>query len=227
VFPHHENEIAQSVCSCGGHFAAHWFHITHLLVDGGKMSKSLGNLYTLTDLEQRGFTPMEVRYVLIGGHYRKQLNFTLDSLHAAREALARLAKGARNLAAKTGGDVTLDSVGFGPFQAAWDSLNDDLNTPAALGGLFTGLRETANLTGKEAAAALAGFNRVLRALGLALPEGKDEGVEVPETVRSLAETRWQARLAKNWAESDRMRDELAAQGWLVKDGRDGYHLAKL
>ncbi len=196
-------------------------------VDGGKMSKSLGNLYTLTDLEQRGFTPMEVRYVLIGGHYRKQLNFTLDSLHAAREALARLAKGARNLAAKTGGDVTLDSVGFGPFQAAWDSLNDDLNTPAALGGLFTGLRETANLTGKEAAAALAGFNRVLRALGLALPEGKDEGAEVPETVRSLAETRWQARLEKNWAESDRMRDELAAQGWLVKDGRDGYHLAKL
>ena len=86
---------------------------------------------------------MEVRYVLIGGHYRKQLNFTLDSLHAAREALAKLAKGARNLAAKTGGDVTLDSAGFGPFQAAWDSLNDDLNTPAALGGMFTGLRESA------------------------------------------------------------------------------------
>jgi cysteinyl-tRNA synthetase len=107
-------------------------------VDGGKMSKSLGNLYTLGDLETRGFTPVEVRYVLIGGHYRKQLNFTLDSLSAAREALSKLAKGARNLAAKTGGDVVLDSVGFGPFQTAWDSLNDDLNTPAALGGLFTG-----------------------------------------------------------------------------------------
>jgi cysteinyl-tRNA synthetase len=225
VFPHHENEIAQSVCSCGGHFAAHWFHITHLLVDGGKMSKSLGNLHTLTDLEQRGFTPAEVRYVLIGGHYRKQLNFTLDSLHAAREALAKLAKGARNLAAKTGGDVTLDSVGFGPFQAAWDSLNDDLNTPAALGGLFTGLREAANLTGKEAAAALAGFNRVLRALGLALPLGNAESSDIPAAIHRLAETRWQARLARNWAESDRMRDELAAQGWLVKDGKEGYTLA--
>jgi cysteinyl-tRNA synthetase len=226
VFPHHENEIAQSACACGGHFAAHWFHITHLLVDGGKMSKSLGNLYTLTDLEERGFTPMEVRYVLIGGHYRKQLNFTLDSLSAAREALAKLAKGARNLASKTGGDITLDAVSFGPFQTAWDSLNDDLNTPAALGGLFTGLREAANLTGKEAAAALAGFNRVLRALGLVLPEAKDEAAEIPDTIRALAETRWQARLAKNWAESDRLRNELAEQGWLVKDGKDGYALQK-
>jgi cysteinyl-tRNA synthetase len=191
------------------------------------MSKSLGNLYTLTDLEQRGFTPMEVRYVLIGGHYRKQLNFTLDSLHAAREALAKLAKGTRHLAANTGGDITLDTIGFGPFQTAWDSLNDDLNTPAALGGLFTGLRQAAGLTGREAAAALAGFNRVLRALGLALPEEKEESTEAPEDIRTLAETRWQARRAKNWAESDRMRDDLAARGWLVKDGKEAYSLEKL
>jgi cysteinyl-tRNA synthetase len=80
VFPHHENEIAQSLCSCGGEFARHWFHTTHLLVDGGKMSKSLGNLYTLSDLDERGFSPMEVRYVLLSGHYRKPLNFTFDSL---------------------------------------------------------------------------------------------------------------------------------------------------
>jgi cysteinyl-tRNA synthetase len=224
VFPHHENEIAQSLCSCGGHFAAHWFHITHLLVDGGKMSKSLGNLYTLTDLEQRGFTAMETRYVLIGGHYRKQLNFTLDSLHAAREALAKLAKGARSLAERSGGEVMLDSVSFGPFQAAWDSLNDDLNTPAALGGLFTGLRETSSLTGKDAAAALAALNRMLRALGLTLPEAKEETLTIPDDIRTLAETRWQARSNKDWAESDRLRAELAAQGWLVKDGKENYTL---
>jgi cysteinyl-tRNA synthetase len=225
VFPHHENEIAQSVCACGGHFAAHWFHITHLMVDGGKMSKSLGNLYTLADLEARGFTPMEVRYSLIGGHYRKPLNFTLDSLHAAREALAKLAKGARQLAARTGGDVTLDAVDFGPFQAAWNSLNDDLNTPGALGGLFTGLRDAAALNGKEAAAALAAMNRVLRALGITLPEEKAEQTEIPESVKTLAESRWQARLAKNWAASDEMRAELAAMGWQVKDGKDGYTLS--
>ena len=225
VFPHHENEIAQSACACGGSFAAHWFHITHLLVDGGKMSKSLGNMHTLADLEQRGFTPMELRYVLIGGHYRKPLNFTLDSLHAAREALAKLAKGVRSLASRIDGDVTLDSAGFGPFQTAWDSLNHDLNTPAALGGLFTGLRESAHLTGREAAAALAGLNRLLRALGLTLPEEPaGPATEIPEAIRALAETRWQARLAKDWARSDTLRAELAALGWLVKDAKDSYTL---
>ena len=225
IFPHHENEIAQSACACGGQFAAHWFHITHLLVDGGKMSKSLGNLFTLTDLEARGVTPLEVRYVLLGGHYRKSLNFTLASLTSAREALAKLAKGSRALAANMGADTTLDSVGFGPFQAAWDSLNNDLNTPAALGGLFTGLRDASHLTGKDAAAALAGFNRLMRALGLTLPaEAPAAVVAIPDPIRDLAETRWQARLAKNWAQSDTLRDQLATHGWLVKDGKDAYTL---
>jgi cysteinyl-tRNA synthetase len=228
VFPHHENEIAQSQCACGGHFAAHWFHIAHLLVDGGKMSKSLGNLYTLEDLAARGHTAMEVRYVLIGAHYRKPLNFTLDSLSAAREALAKLAKGARQLAARIGPDNTrLTSADFGPFQAAWDSLNHDLNTPGALGGMFTGLREAANLTGDEAAAALAGFNRLLRALGLTLPaEVVQDSAQIPEAVKALAEARWQARLAKNWAESDVLRSQLTEQGWTVKDGKDTYTLER-
>ncbi len=92
IFPHHENEIAQSCCATGGQFARHWMHIAHLMVDGGKMSKSLGNLYTLDDLKHRGFTPAEVRYVLVSGHYRQPLNFTLHSLDAARAALMKLAK---------------------------------------------------------------------------------------------------------------------------------------
>ncbi len=225
VFPHHENEIAQSECACGGHFAENWFHITHLLVDGGKMSKSLGNLFTLEDLAAKGHTAMEVRYVLIGAHYRKPLNFTLDSLSGAREALAKLAKGARHLAAQSDPAAILTEAGFGPFQGAWDSLNHDLNTPGALGGLFTGLREAAGMKGAEASAALAGFNRILRALGLTLPEEiSQDSSAVPDVVRELAERRWQARLEKNWAESDRLRDELAAAGWVVKDGKEGYDL---
>ena len=168
---------------------------------------------------------MEVRYVLIGAHYRKPLNFTLDSLSGAREALAKLAKGARQLAANAGPDARLTNVDFGPFQAAWDSLNHDLNTPGALGGLFTGLREASQLTGLEAAAALAGFNRVLRALGLTLPEEvQPDRIDIPVTVQTLAETRWQARLAKNWAESDTLRARLAEEGWLMKDGKDSYSL---
>jgi cysteinyl-tRNA synthetase len=225
VFPHHENEIAQSRCACGGRFAVHWFHITHLLVDGGKMSKSLGNLYTLDDLEARGFTPMEVRYALIGGHYRKPLNFTLDSLGAAREALARMAKAAHQLAARAGGEVRLEQADFGPFQGAWDSLCGDLNTPGALGGIFTGLREAASLTGTAAAMAMAGLNRLLKALGLTLPEISDEtSADIPPAIRELAEQRWRFRLARDWAKADELRHTLATQGWQVKDGKDGYTL---
>ena len=223
VFPHHENEIAQSQCACGGSFAAHWFHTTHLLVDGGKMSKSIGNLYTLEDLAEKGFSAVEVRYVLIGAHYRKPLNFTLDSLHAAREALSKLAKGARALAGRAGSDHVLDEVGFGPFQGAWDALTDDLNTPGALGGIFTGLKDSSSLQGRDAAQALAGLNRILRALGLVLPDEEPEA-EVPDEVRALAEERWAARSAKDWAKSDELRDALADKGWVMKDGREGYEL---
>ncbi len=90
--PHHENEVAQSRCACGGGFARLWFHITHLLVDGGKMSKSLGNMYTLADLDKLGHKPSAVRYVLAGGYYRRPLNFTLSSLEDAKAALNRLSK---------------------------------------------------------------------------------------------------------------------------------------
>lgn len=226
VFPHHENEIAQSKCACGGHFANHWFHITHLVVDGRKMSKSLGNLFTLDDLAERGFSAMEVRYVLIGAHYRKPLNFTISSLEGAREALAKLAKGARQLADRIPDGIIIPNADFGPFQSAWDSLNDDLNTPGALGGLFTGLREATKLDGAAAAQALAGLNRILKALGLILPVAADDrACNIPDEIHNLAERRWAARQAKDWATSDAMRDELASRGWTVKDGKDDYALA--
>ncbi len=226
VFPHHENEIAQSQCACGGNFAAHWFHITHLLVDGGKMSKSLGNMYTLADLEAKGFTAMEVRYVLIGAHYRKQLNFTLESLSAAKEALNNLAKSAAKLVFNMGSETALPSAEFGVFQPAWDALNDDLNTPGALGCIFTGLKEASKFTGKDAAAALAGLNRILKALGITLPEIPKETTEIPADIKSIADTRWAARSNKDWATSDKLRDELAAKGWTMKDGKDSYELTK-
>ncbi len=224
IFPHHENEIAQSKSACGGEFATHWFHVTHLLVDGGKMSKSLGNMYTLSDLEAKGHTAMEVRYALIGAHYRKPLNFTLDSLTGAREALLKIAKAASKIAENMGTATSLPSADFGPFEPAWKALNNDLNTPAALGGIFTGLRQSASLTGPEAAAALAGLNRILKALGITLPEITTETVDAPAEVKSLAETRWQARSAKDWTTSDKIRDELLSKGWSVKDGKDSYEL---
>lgn len=226
VFPHHENEIAQSQCSCGGNFAAHWFHITHLMVDGGKMSKSLGNLYTIDDLAAKGHSAMEVRYVLISGHYRKQLNFTLDSLHAAQEALQKLSKGATAVALAAG-DIQAPQCDIKKslFAPAWESLNRDLNTPAALGHLFSGLKAVQKLDGEEAAANLTAFNAILNALGLELPSIEEaSNSDIPADIKDLAERRWQAKQNKDWAASDQLRDELSALGWTIKDTSDGYEL---
>lgn len=218
VFPHHENELAQSKCSCGGEFARHWFHSTHLLVNGKKMSKSSGTLYTLSDLADEGWSPMEVRYVLIGANYRKQLNFTMESLHAAREALGRLAKAAKDHAVPGYRELSKRG-GLGVFAGAFKRLNEDLNTAAALGELFANLKNARSLEDWR------GFFTVLASLGLTLPEPKE--IEIPEKIAKLAECRWQARQNKDWAASDRYRDELAENGWIVKDGREGYEVLPL
>src|SRR5215207_4257497 len=128
LFPHHENEIAQSECCNGTGFARHWYHSEHLLVEGTTMSKSKGNYYTLSDLTDKGYSPMAVRYALLAGHPRKQLNFTLDSLHAAESAITTL-RAYRGTLPSAG--VTHDT--FAPVHAA---LQDELNTPAAFGALF-------------------------------------------------------------------------------------------
>ena len=231
VFPHHENEIAQSECCTGHEFCRHWFHVTHLLVDNAKMSKSLGNLYTLDDLAARGFSPAEVRYVLAAAHYRAPLNFTLASLEGARPALARLAKAERSLAARAGitaPPAYADLIGGdpGPFRAAWDSLNDDLNTAEALGHVFVALRSLKPdaLTPEEAAAAHRALHFILGAFGFILPAEDTSGPDIPEDVARLAEKRWQARLAKDWAASDALRAELDAMGWIMKDGKTSWEL---
>ena len=227
IFPHHENEIAQSKCADGGNFAAHWFHSMHLLVDNKKMAKSSGNMYTLDVLAKKGHTAMEVRYVLISGHYRKQLNFTLDSLHAAREALQKLAKGRDALATKAGAiDLPDPDLSKSIFTAAWESLNNDLNTPAALGHLFSGLKAAQKLDGHEAASNLAAFDAILAALGLALPLTEETHSDIPTDVKDLAEQRLTAKQNKDWAASDQLRDKITALGWTVKDSSDGYELTK-
>lgn len=227
IFPHHENEIAQSCCATHGKFARHWFHVTHLMVDGGKMSKSLGNLYTLEDLSARGYTPAEVRYVLISGHYRTPLNFTLHSLDAARQALQKLAKFDKALSEISGrvGEVTGSAPGL--FANAWETLNEDLNVPGALGDIFGAINKTkpSTLSKDEAAATLEGFHFLLRALGLQLPVLVDESAtEVPADIADLAEKRWRAKQSKDWAAADVLRKELDAAGWIIKDSKDSYQV---
>ena len=233
IFPHHENEMAQSCCSTGGHFARLWMHSAHLMVDGGKMSKSLGNLYTLGDLRDRGFTPAEVRYTLISGHYRQPLNFTLHSLDASRQALQKLAKFEKVLrerfSAATAPSYAEKVKGGSPgvFQAAWDALLDDLNVPSALGAVFTTVNKTkaASLNEQEAQEVLMGLEFILLAIGIELPPVKeDEIVEAPDEVKALAEQRWTAKQARDFIGADDLRRQIEALGWTVKDSKDGYVL---
>ena len=235
IFPHHENEIAQSRCACGGESARHWFHVTHLLVDGAKMSKSLGNMYTLADLQERGYSPAALRYVLAGAYYRRPLNFTLNGLKDAASALQKLRRFDDALAQRSGEkeptykDLVKNRPELGLFLPAWESLEDDLNTPEALGHVFSGMRKikVAELSPAEATAHWRAFRFIVEALGLQLPPVEEEAVDVPDEVRAIAEERWAARLAKDWTKADALRAQLAELGWAMKDGRDDYKLTNL
>lgn len=233
VFPHHENEIAQSEAATGKTFAHHWLHVAHLTVEGHKMSKSLGNLYTLADLAERGHTPMELRYVLISGCYRQPLNFTFDSLAAARKALARLADWQRRL----GGAPEFLLPGeddFGPFGPVHEALCSDLNTPEAIGRLHSigkqvvATAEAGQLPSAELENARHGLALVLQTLGLVLPSSDGPGSlasrEAPAWVNALAAERQEARSNRDWALADQLRDQIRDAGWLVLDASDGFTL---
>ncbi len=224
LFPHHENEIAQSQCCNGTTFAHHWYHSEHLLVDGKKMSKSLGNLYTLDQLRDMGHSPAALRYALLAGHPRKQLNFTLDSLHAAEKALGTLRNFQNKLIEKF--STLARSQGLPPpselFSDSVEALRHDLNTPGALGALFTKINvaNVAELT----AADFAAFLQIRDALGLSLEWVAAVQNIIPAEVTALAEQRWAAKAAKNWPEADRLRGAIAALGWTMLDRKDGYSL---
>jgi len=213
LFPHHENEIAQSECCNGTQFSRHWYHSEHLLVDGKKMSKSLGNLYTLDDLKAKGVSPMALRYALLMGHPRKQLNFTLDSLHAAESAIATL-RNFRTTLPASGADANV----FAPVLAA---LTDDLNTPGAFGALFTLVNRGSH--GID----LPSFDRAVFALGLDLAAAAAPKADAPAEITALAEKRWAAKKSKDFKGADALRAELTAAGWSMLDGKDGYKLEPL
>jgi cysteinyl-tRNA synthetase len=224
LFPHHENEIAQSQCCNGVTFSRHWYHSEHLLSDGTTMSKSKGNYFTLGDLVAKGYSPMALRYALLSGHPRKQLNFTLDSMHAAESALKALARFSVVLAAAPGDAKGAPSALFDPVLKA---LSDDLNTPGALGALFTAINGF-DVT-KATAADRAAFERVMFALGFKLgaEAGSEPAASVPAEVATLAKRRWEAKQAKDFGTADKLRGELAAAGWSMLDGKDGYKLEPL
>jgi len=218
IFPHHENEIAQSQCCNGVTFSRHWYHNEHLLVDGTTMSKSKGNYFTLGDLVAKGYTPMAVRYALLAAHPRKQMNFTLDSLHAAESALKALRRFAAVLPVSAP-----DTAASALFDGVLEALRDDLNTPGALGALFTVIN--AYDPPKGSPGDRAAFARVLYAFGFDLVEGGAQSL--PAQIDALAKRRWEAKKAKDFASADTLRGELAAAGWSMLDSKDGYKLEPL
>ena len=228
IFPHHENEIAQSEAATGKPFVKHWFHISHLLVENRKMSKSLGNLYTLKDVIRQGWDAFDLRLVLLSGHYRQPLNFSWDTMTAARHGRERLGRVRAGLVEAAKGAKA--EVGeWGTFRGAWDALREDLETPKALAALYTAatsveLRRKAGMSVEEAAKELAGLDHILEVLGVNVQFEKQ--TEAPPEMKALAKAREAARAAKDWKESDRLRDELAAAGWEVRDGAGGWRLVR-
>jgi cysteinyl-tRNA synthetase len=231
VFPHHENEIAQSEGATGKAFSRFWMHVEYLIVDEQKMSKSLGNTFTIPDVLARGYRPSAVRYLLLSVHYRKQLNFTWASLAAAEESVRRLVDFLARLSAVTreGSHPELAARVQEASRAFADAIEDDLNTAGALGTIFELVRvlHSAIDAGQLGTGdvpvirdAFDGFDRVLGVLSLRKAEDAQPAVPVDEIQRRLEE-RHEARKRRDFAAADRIRDELAERGVLLEDSPGG------
>jgi cysteinyl-tRNA synthetase len=234
-FPHHENEIAQSEAATGRTFVRSWFHVEHLLVDGQKMSKSLGNMYTVREVLERGYTGRELRYALLSGaHYSKNLNFTWQGMDDAKTALARIDEWRKRLA---------DVIAAPPLNpqphlnietlenaldegAVNNTLSHDLNVNSLLGLLFVTIRMSHSAADAEALSRELAFKlesrwkKVNEVLGLG-----DPSASVPAEVQALADQRAAARKAKDFAQSDALRKQIEALGWKVKDTAKGQELS--
>lgn len=216
IFPHHEDERAQSEAAFGPPFVRHWVHGQHLLVDGLKMAKSTGNSYTLADLEGRGYDPMAFRYLCLGAHYRARMNFTFEALRAAQRALERLRVIIRRRPA-AGGPAELSGRSAPWLGRFWSCLYDDLNLPQALATTWEMLH--ASLPETERTALLLQFDRVL---GLRLAEV--EAPDPPPDLCALVEKRSELRTARSYEVADALREQLLASGYGVSDGRSGTRL---
>ena len=209
---HHENEIAQAKGYCGKIPAHYWMHVEFLQVNGGKMSKSLNNLYTLEDLEKKGYSPDVYRMFNFSSHYKKPINFTFEAMDAAKVALNRLREGyKRHLT----GTSIVEKEKIEKFENDFlEAINDDLNMPQALSTVWEVIKQEEK--SHEFAKLLKKFDEVL---GLNID--KEEKMDLPENITEIIKEREQARNDKNWSKSDELRDKLFALGYTVKDTPNG------
>lgn len=231
IFPHHENEIAQSEGKTGNKFVNYFVHGEFLLVDGKKMSKSLGNFYTLRDVEQKGFEPMAFRYLILTGHYRDKLNFTWESLQAAQTAYNRLKSQVASFNSK--GDISVLSEEkqekVDKFREEFfEAVNDDLNMPQALAVVWEVVKS--NIPSQDKRDLLILFDEVL---GLGLEKDKDTDIDidkdkdVPEDVMQLVRDREEARKAGDFIKADELRDKIREMGYIIEDKTEGTKVKKI
>jgi cysteinyl-tRNA synthetase len=236
IFPHHEAEIAQSEGVTGKQFVRYWLHCAHLLVDGQKMAKSLGNFNTVPDVLAKAYTGRELRYALLRVHYRVPLNFTWEGMKEARESLGRIDQWLvrlreiakeKNVQRPTPIDRERASNTQRSIEPDFENaLDDDLNISAALGFVFESIRETNRAMDEnklDAASAKAWLNWWSR-INTVLDLESESEVVVPAEVAHLAEERQNARRKKNWKRSDELRDRISQLGWEVRDTKDGQKL---
>lgn len=227
MFPHHENEIAQSEVCSGKIFAKHWMHAEHLVVDNKKMSKSLGNFFTLRDLLNKGFTGRQVRYLLLQTHYKTQLNFTFQGLDAAKSTLQRLDDFIQRLydvdTVAPGG--LSDALGQKTFEQFSHAMADDLNISSALAAIFdfvreiNGLCDAQKISHEEAQRTLELMRKFDSILGVLTFEKQEAAV--PAELQAAFEKRQQARADKNWKLADEMRDFILQRGYVIEDTPHG------
>jgi len=216
---HHENEIAQSEALVGHKTVDYWMHVEFMQVDGGKMSKSLKNTYTVSELEQKGYSAMAFRYFCLNTHYRKKLNFTFEGMDAAKTAYNRLLAAVHSHK----GGKSFDEEAVKKYDELFtEAINDDINIPLGLGVLWNMLKEKPSQAIYDLAMK---FDKVL---GLVLDtESAPEKVEAPEEVIKLAELRLKARKDKDWAQSDVLREQISKLGYQIIDKKDGYDIKKI
>ena len=227
MFPHHENEIAQSEAATGKKFVNYWLHNEHLLVEGHKMSKKLGNFYTLRDLLGKGYDPIAIRYLLLSTHYRAQFNFTFEGLDAAKSAVERLRNFVRRLqgADGKGSHGKVDSAVHAVQTDFGCAMDDDLNISVALGALFdfvrdvNGLLDAGVVSKKEADLAAAEMHEFDAVLGVIGDVKQEEAL--PKEAEDLIRKREEARIAKDWAAADAIRTKLREIGVIVEDTPQG------
>ena len=219
---HHENEIAQSKGACGKIPARYWVHGEYLLIDGGKMSKSLGNVYLIKDIKERGYDPLAYKLLCYSSSYRNKLNFTWEGIDASAKSLERLRNGYQ--INKVGKDVLeeKDKNELEKLEEQFnEAINDDMNMPLAMSFVWEIIKY--NKKSPEIADLLLKIDKVL---GLKIDQKEKEELEIPEEIQELIEKRKKARQEKKWEESDKLRDLIKEKGYEVKDTKNGIEIKK-